>query len=150
MNTTIEITKEMQKENKSNTKKENNMNTILTKEQYLETVKTFKSMFNDKSLTQKKHFTTIKTVKNNVETEQKTCIIKPSLYQLRHFIFYHMLRKKDPSTTVHSVDSEKYIYEMSRFNSIKEGKDLDFFIKEIQRGFPTLSSEQIRDIIRHF
>jgi hypothetical protein len=150
MNTTIEITKEKQKENKSNTKKENDMNTILTKEQYLETVKTFKSMFNDKSLTQKKHFTTIKTVRNNVETEQKTCIIKPSLYQLRHFIFYHMLRKKDPAATVHSIESEKYIYEMSRFNSIKEGKHLDFFIKEIQRGFPTLSPEQIRDIIRNF
>lgn len=149
MNTIIEEINKTQ-ENQTNLNKESIMNTLLTKEQYLETIETFKKMFNDRSLTQKKHFTTHKVVKNNVEIEQKSCIVKPSLYQLRHFIFYHMLRKKDPASTVHSIESEKYIYEMSRFKRVKEGQDLDFFIKEIQRGFPTLSPEQIRDIIRDF
>lgn len=137
----------------NNQTKEIKMNTILTKEKYMETIKTFREMFNDKELTRKKHFQTITVVRDNVEVEKKVCYLTPSLYQLKHFVFYHMLRGKNPDSTVHSTESEKYVEVMGRFRYVakENSKQHDYFLKSIQKGFPNLSLEQIQEIIeQHF
>ncbi len=154
MNTTIEITKETQKENQSNTIKENNMNIILTKDEYLKTIQSFKEIFNNKDLRKKKKFHTHTYVANNKEFKSVTCEIQPGLLQLQHFIFYRILRNKNPEKAVHSVESQKYKDVMWRFNFVKnnniENSTVQYVIKNIQKGFPDLSDQQIQEIIKSY
>jgi hypothetical protein len=129
-------------------KKENEAMNILTKKEFKETVAIFKEMINDKNFKKKKNIRTRIYTTNNKEEKITTCTITPGLYQLRHFMFYNIIRNKPLNRGVHSIESEKYISEKQSFEIFKSDVSHNhFFLKNIQRGFPNLTLEKIKEII---
>lgn len=110
------------------------MNHLFTEDRFNEIIVTFKVFVKDKDN---------KPWKNETYGTQY-----PGKVTFEHFIFYAMLRGKDPVKTTHDPESERYKMIIDRFSRALQGKG--FLLKPVVSALGMTEEEGLAVVERYF